>query len=151
MFARVHHGQSQAGLWLLLAAALLMRALVPVGWMPATEGENPFAIRICEDQLSAPPPPKMHNAHAGHASHHGGGMKAVTGDESHDNHDAHKDQGSKPCAFAGFATGALPVDGAVALIVILPAVQLRAAAIARILVRKLDWVMPPGRGPPLTV
>lgn len=85
-------------MWLLLLAVLLLRAVVPQGWMPDTDASGRLVVRICDGAgamvLPRPDAPQMHGAHhgGGHGEHadHGSG-----GDDAHDQ-----------CAFAGLSAPA---------------------------------------------
>jgi hypothetical protein len=54
----------------LLAAALFLRALVPVGWMPVADS-GAFAIQPCPAADAAPGPPHHHHRGSPHAGHDG--------------------------------------------------------------------------------
>lgn len=113
----------------LIAFALLLRVLVPAGFMPAT-GKG-FAIRICTEQGMMP----------AWVDEHGKVHKGKTGPES---------AGDHPCAFAGFGA-ALDTPG-IAGLVAAPAIALAATvtAFARTIAigRGLAAPPPPPTGPP---
>jgi len=138
MLTRMPRRVSNPALWLLIAAALFMRAVVPSGWMPATEGTNVLSMRICDSSGNASTLTREIP------------MRAMPGHDGHGKGEQ-KNHQTSPCSFAGFASAA-PIGGvALALALVLPPEQLRTAAIAAILVARLSWVTPPGRGPPSIV
>ena len=81
--------------WLLLAApALVLRALVPPGFMPVA-AEHGFALEFCPGAAALPPGAAPASAHAHHHHGHGGGR-------------------SGPCVFAASALlGPVPAGAAV--------------------------------------
>lgn len=136
----------------LLASALLLRILVPAGWMPASDGR--FAIVPCSGsgELGAPEPSPAahaghhgygtHDAHASHASH--------AGQDKPGHHQHQQGQADHPCTFAGlgfaFAEPVLPAPPP-------PPALLMAArplpALAVSVGRGLAAPPPPSTGPPL--
>lgn len=125
---------------LLLGCALLLRVLVPAGWMPAAGGG--FGIEMCADGgavagFAREAQRRFDQAVAGAAGHEGSG-----GERSDD---PHKDQ---PCAFSGLALawtqpdafGLLPPAPA-------PATTPAPAPIASV-GRGLAAPPPPSTGPP---
>lgn len=117
---------SRGLLWLLLAAALVMRVLVPQGYMPERDDAGTIIVKVCG---------------AGH-------VLAIPLDQG-DVPDT-EDRGQAPCAFAGLGTPALPPAAVAGLAV--PAAAgsafIPAAADVPRLVARL--VHPPARGPPPT-
>ncbi|RXD05153.1 hypothetical protein EQZ23_08545 [Sphingomonas sp. UV9] len=127
--------------WLLLlfACAMLVRALIPTGWMPITDAQG-FHIVLCSGtgpaMLSTGPSAKAPMNHAMAGMHH---------EKSSDHHS----QGPEhPCAFAGVT----PAIDAPTLAAPLPLVRIRATpALARALVtigHGLAAPPPPQTGPP---
>lgn len=84
---RVRHG------WFLLAVpALVLRALIPPGFMPVA-AEHGFALEFCPGAAALPPGAALLSAHAHHHHEHGGGHP---GEHSSPAHHA-------PCVFAASA------------------------------------------------
>ena len=117
----------------LIAAALLMKMLVPAGWMTDSSG-GAFAIELCSGygpatSVAAEPPMATHGHHHEHGADHG--------------------KAEQPCAFAGLAAPALggadPVVLALAIAFIIAAV-FRIAAVTT--PRAPVFLRPPLRGPP---
>ncbi|HYZ48676.1 MAG TPA: DUF2946 family protein [Sphingomonas sp.] len=120
---------------LLLAFALLVKLLVPVGWMPAFDGRG-VHLELCGSY--GPPPPAMAEAMAD-AAHR------MSGDEHKHHGKASADQ---PCAYAGLAFAmAEPVLPALAAPAIVTAAPLAFAAAVAI-GRGLAAPPPPATGPP---
>ena len=123
-------------LWTLLLAALLLRALVPQGWMPDSNAGG-FAIRICDGAgaLVLPDPTPEMGAH--HGGHHG----------QHD--DRHGDIGHEQCSFAGLSAPMASPPPALEVPPLAPhvayLVPLRPSAPARTSIS----LPPPARAPPL--
>jgi hypothetical protein len=115
-----------------LACALLLRALVPAGWMPAAGG-GPFAIEPCP---AAQPQPMVHMA-AGHST-------MPTGHDS-----PHKEHQGGDACFSALLVGFAPVDQPAPL----PAPMLSAAApgsppAAAFFATGPPALPPPSTGPP---
>jgi hypothetical protein len=81
------------GFALLVLPALLLRALIPVGFMPMVSAGG-ISIAICPGVTGLPAPSAMGDRGAAHAHHHGAGQ-----DPSTPAHHA-------PCLFAASAGGA---------------------------------------------
>ncbi|GAA4028980.1 hypothetical protein GCM10022281_05100 [Sphingomonas rosea] len=134
------------GLWLaLLGLGLLMRALVPAGWMPAIDADG-IRLVLCSGWQEAPAAPShdagRHGPGEGHkmAASHGGGHPS--GDERE------KADHSAPCTFAASAlTAPLPTQGP--MLAVAPVVAVIAASVdlARI-GQGLAAPPPPSTGPP---
>ncbi len=80
------HPSRAAVVWLLLAAALLVRAAVPTGWMPMADGEGGLRIMLCSGsgavELAPPVTSDRHDhLHAEDASDHN---SAHHGEDHHD-------------------------------------------------------------------
>jgi hypothetical protein len=91
---RAAHPCRRAMPWL-LGLALLLRALVPTGWMPAAAAGGGVALVPCTGLTPAPAPTTMHGGHH------------VVGVDQHHNHSApqpdHDGKGTQLCAFSGLA------------------------------------------------
>ncbi len=123
--------------WLLVvfACAMLVRALIPTGWMPVADAQG-FRIVLCSGTGPAMPMAKAPMDHA---------MPGMDHKKSSDHHD----QGPEhPCVFAGVT----PAIAAPTLAAPLPPVRIRATpAPARALVaigHGLAAPPPPQTGPP---
>jgi hypothetical protein len=98
----------------LVGLALLMKALVPAGWMPVWE-DGRLTIALCggwvpaaaPDRASmdhgshgaaAPGDPPM--AHAGHGSHDAHQAHAPAGEVDHSQHEEERQGADQPCSFA---------------------------------------------------
>jgi len=113
-------------LWILLAAALFMRAFVPQGYMPERSGDGAIAVAMCSS----------------------GGVHLIPlGDEESAPENERK-PADQPCAFAGLGSAALPP----ALPAPVPAI---ASAVAYFgpsgpaEATSAPRLRPPARGPPL--
>lgn len=122
---------------MLVLAALLMRSLVPVGWMPADEG---LGIQPC---LDAAVIVALERQPAAHHAHHG------VEPAKPDKHDEHP-QGQKPCSFAALGLAlAAPADASAALELLPPdATALDRAASREAPHRSGEALPPPQTGPP---
>lgn len=117
---------------LVLTLAMVVKLLVPVGWMPVFDGSR-IGLELCGGY--APPPV------AAHAMHHMGGTH--TDHRSHDKHRA-----ELPCPYAALAFAATDVDAPVfALRPIEPDAVRSSAPIVRV-GRGLAAPPPPATGPP---
>jgi hypothetical protein len=117
--------RSRASLWLLLAAALIMRAFVPQGYMPARSDSGTITVRVCG---------------SGHV------VQIPLGrGEAPDK----AERAQPPCAFAGLGSPALPPPAFAELAAPPPV----AAAFAPVGPDASSVVaprrLPPARGPPL--
>jgi len=114
---------------LLLGCALLLRALVPTGWMPMAN-DGTLRLVLCSGRQIVVEHPL--------AGHHGAGKEERT--------TSHADQ---PCAFAGLALPWIGADSRVDL----PVIALGAIAAAPVFLvaigRGLAAPPPPATGPPL--
>ena len=114
-----------------VACALILRALVPTGWMPAPE-HGAFAVRPCP---AADPAPAMQMAHNGGHSDHG---------------PDHKDRHDGDCSFSPLLAGFAPasVHG---VIQPLPAAAIANSSIPSAVDLKTGAPAPPppATGPPL--
>lgn len=104
------------GRWIIsvLLVALCVRALVPAGFMPATD--RPFSFQICPDGFPAErlqrPAPAAQHEHAGHA-HHLMGQVADPEPQTGTSHE-HGAVRAEHCVFAAVASAA-PVPEALLL------------------------------------
>jgi hypothetical protein len=113
-------------LWLLLAAALFMRALVPQGYMAERDDAGAITVKVCG---------------SGHV------LQIPIGKDDTPDPD---ERAQPPCAFAGSGAPALPPP-AVTELPLRPVVESdygRAASDAPRVVARLSH--PPARGPPLS-
>lgn len=122
----------------LLAFALIVKLLVPTGWMPAF-GSQGISLELCGGY--GPPPPALARAME-HAAHR---MAA-----GHDQHKQHDKQGhDQPCAFAGLSFAAVDAQAPMLPIVLPP--RLAAPSLTAPIVaigRGLAAPPPPSTGPP---
>lgn len=113
-----------------LAAALLLRVLVPAGFMP-TAVDGRLVLTICSGVQQATP------------------MAAMPG-MAH--HEADDERAESPCAFADLALPALGAADPAVLVAALPFVTARAIRLAPPLPpRMAARLRPPSHGPPLIV
>ncbi|MBM7406348.1 MULTISPECIES: hypothetical protein [Sphingomonas] len=136
------HRRSAA--WL-IAAALLMRLLIPTGYMLVASPAGLPTFAMCSGYGAVLPAAAAHGAgHGAHDSH----ATTGSGEQHGQQHDV-KEQ--PPCAFAGVATAALaatdPLLLAIALFFILAA-GFRLPV--RVPVAASPFLRPPLRGPPTT-
>ena len=130
-------------IWLLLAATLAMRVLVPQGYMPVASAGF-FSVAPCPTAGAWPLVAQgHHDSHDGH--------------EPHGQHDAHghdaQEHGhsAQPCAFAGLAGPAAPPPDLPALPLPLSlalVVETRSDAAPPV---RAERRIPPARAPPLLV
>lgn len=109
---------------LLIAAALLLRAALPQGWMIESDTAGGVAIAMCNSDMTVTIPYKP-----GHAPKEDG-------------------DGGEPCAFAGHQTAATPPDGLAPLPLPLVAPAAYDATRAQALSRETAPNLPPATGPP---
>lgn len=123
--------------WLVLAAALFLRAIIPLGYMPEDSAEGAFTVRLCgEANLALMRATQPHGR--GHEHHHG---HAKAGEEH-----AHQ-----PCAFAGLFTPAVPAPDLPPLIIPATVAVAFAAVPSTIPTIFAPRLLPPATGPPSTV
>jgi len=116
---------SRTVLWLLLAAALFMRAFLPQGYMPERTASGAITVKVCG---------------AGHV------LQIPTGKgEAPDK----SERAEPPCAFAGLGAPALPPPAAIALPVPGPLEMAFAPAGLAAPSPAVPLAHPPARGPPL--
>ena len=121
--------RSTNAIWLLLAATLFLRALVPAGWMPDTaSGGDVIVAKMCNSSMVVAIPL---------------GLDPAPGDST-----AHQ---SGTCLFAGFAGDAPLASGGLALVAAPPVEQQPVAILAALLLQRTAFLLPPGRGPPVAV
>ena len=120
----------------LLAFALIVKLLVPTGWMPVF-GTRGVTLEMCGSY--GPPPPAIAMAMA-QAAHRMAG---------HDQHKQHDKQGhDQPCAYAGLSFAALDADSPLSLIATPLAQALPPVPFAVTIGRGLAAPPPPSTGPP---
>ncbi len=111
--------------WLLIAAALFMRAAVPAGWMPEQGQDGSIIARVCNSGIQIEIPIKHGESLPEQSEHHA------------------------PCAFAGFAHGApLASHADLALAIIAPQ-AITPAVLEQFRLSTADNLRPPGRAPPV--
>jgi hypothetical protein len=111
--------------WLLIAAALFMRAAVPAGWMPDHGRDGSIFARVCNSGITIEIPLKR-------------------GDQA-----PPKTDRQSPCAFAGFAHGA-PLAEPIGLAEAAVAPQaITPAILEQFELGVQPRVKPPGRAPPV--
>lgn len=110
--------------WLLLAAALFMRAFLPQGYMPERTEGGALTVRVCG---------------SGHL------LQIPTGK---DEVPPRFERAEPPCAFAGLGTPALPPFAGFDLPVPGSVAESFAVAAAPPLPATAAWLRPPARGPP---
>ncbi|WP_066554015.1 DUF2946 family protein [Croceicoccus bisphenolivorans] len=115
-----------AWVWLLLAAAIFMRAVMPTGYMAQAKGDE-IVVGICNSDATwrIPLPAK------------------------HDKAKDHKNQA--PCAFAGFAQAAITTPPSPQFVAPDPVVEIRTPHPVRPFSTAPPRLLPPARGPPLPV
>ena len=121
----MERARATKAIWLLLAATLFLRALVPAGWMPDTDRTDVIVAKMCNstatvtitlDRKTSPDEPAAHESGA--------------------------------CLFAGFAGDApLPETSATADRAA-PAAQQPIGVHAALLLERTAFLLPPGRAPP---
>lgn len=121
----VRTGTSNA-IWLLLAATLFLRALVPAGWMPDTDRSDVIVAKMCNSAATVTIPLKRDIAPDEKAAHD-----------------------SAPCLFAGFAGDAPLPSIATVLAAPVPPGQQPIAVLAALLLQRSAYLLPPNRGPPV--
>ncbi len=128
---------------LAILPVLVLRALIPFGFMPVASGGT-LSIEFCPGEGTLPPGIVVHGAHAAHLAHahHGAHHPGLPGEPA-DSHHA-------PCLFALSAAPALtPAAGAPT---VLPpaATPLAATPTSRVSIPAIVRAQSP-RGPPLIV
>ena len=113
-------------IWLLLAATLLLRALVPAGWMPDVDRSDAIVAKMCNSAMTVTIPL---------------GRERVPDDSAA--------QHSAPCLFAGFASDA-PLGGSPLVVTAaILAEQRGVAVLAALQLARTAYLLPPGRAPPV--
>lgn len=111
-------------LWLLLAAALFMRAFLPQGYMPEQTADGAITVRVCG---------------AGHVLQIPTGPAEAPGKA---------ERAEPPCAFAGLGTPALPPPAPTELRAPEPTEPAFVPARLAALQPDAGRLLPPARGPP---
>ena len=122
----MQRGRTSRALWLLLAAAVFMRALVPAGWMPDTSRSDTLVVTVCNGGYQVAIPLGREDAPA-------------QDEEGH--HDA-------PCLFAGFAVDAPLGNAGLPPIALTPTPLVESATPTPFLLAPNPRLTPPLRGPP---
>lgn len=113
-------------IWLLLAATLFMRALVPAGWMPDTGQPDVIVAKMCNSSAVVVIPLNRGKTPEESTKHESG-----------------------PCLFAGFA-GDAPLPEHAPVLSVSPSIDQQAlATFAAFLLERTAFLLPPGRGPPV--
>lgn len=112
-------------LWLLLVAALFVRAFVPQGYMPERTAESTISVAICGS----------------------GGHWAIP--LGHDENAPEEKRAEPPCAFAGLGAPALPPAPVPTLSAFPPAETPYFTVSNPVGVIGAGLVLPPARGPPI--
>lgn len=121
------------------AMALLLRAMMPAGWMPSLGGDTGLVLVPCGGWAAAPKAATAHNEHhqtAGHSQHR---------PAPHDDHGKKADQ---PCAFASLGSAWTPTDGPSLISPPRLAPALTPARLSLTPGRGLAAPPPPATGPP---
>lgn len=128
--------------WLaLIGCALLLRALVPAGWMPTRTADG-FVLELCSGRMPGGTAPQVDAARALLDQ-----ALAGTADHREKQDGAAKDQ---PCTFAGLVHAAPPPAALAQLPPVSLPVDLPPPALAAAVGRGLPAPPPPSTGPPLT-
>lgn len=120
---RIQHNLAIA--WLVVAAALFMRAAVPAGWMPEQSNDGSIIAQVCNSGITIEIPLERGDTAPLQSDH------------------------QSPCAFSGFAHGA-----PLASLIGLGAVALAPQAISPAILERFELgipprARPPGRAPPV--
>ena len=113
-------------IWLLLAAAVFMRAIIPTGWMPDTSRNDALVVTVCN-----------------------GGYQVVIPLGRDDAPVDSKAHGSSPCLYAGFGGDAPLGSLAPQLAAPPPPAQVRIAVLAPLALARTPRVTPPSHAPPI--
>ena len=125
----------------MLAAALFMRVLVPIGWMPVVDASG-IHLEICSGWAKQPQPQPHNPHHMAHAGHHMPAEKAPA-----HQHEPSKHSG-QPCAFSGLGLAFLEVAQPLAIVAAPDDEALPIHLPAAIPARGLAAPPPPSTGPP---
>lgn len=120
----------------LLAFALIVKLLVPAGWMPVF-GTRGVTLEMCSSY--GPPPPALAKAMA-QAAHR------MAGHDKHKQHD--KQAHDQPCAYAGLSFAALDAEAPTPLVAVPVTQALPPAPFTVAIGRGLAAPPPPSTGPP---
>ena len=132
-------------LWLVLGLGLLMRALVPAGWMPAVDAQG-IRLVLCDGWQDVTPETSHGGGHSVSADGHQMSASHVGGHEQGDK--SKKADHSAPCTFAASALN-VPLPSQVALPTAMPVLDLVSAAFSLVRVGQgLAAPPPPSTGPP---
>jgi len=121
----------------LLAFALIVKLLLPTGWMPVF-GSRGITLEMCGSY--GPPPPALAKAMA-QAAHR------MAGHDEHKQHD--KQAHDQPCAYAGLSFAAIDADAPPAPVAPPHAEPLAPTSFAVAIGRGLAAPPPPSTGPPV--
>jgi hypothetical protein len=115
-------------LWLLLAAALFMRAVLPQGYMPERSDSGSIAVVVC-----------------GSGAIH----RVPLADGTGRGEEEQQQRAEPPCAFAGIAAPAIPPHSPPELALPAPAALAQADRAPVVVPEAAPRLHPPARGPPL--
>lgn len=137
--ARLRH--SNLKLLAMVGAALLMRALIPAGWMPA-HGAHGFALELCSGRTPGGDAEQLRAARALLEA-------ALAGTSQGQSDNAKSDASDQPCAFAGLAHAAPPAIAPESPSPTPQASAIQPLALVAAIGRGLPAPPPPATGPPL--
>ena len=123
----LHHRSLAAGL---IAAALLIKALVPLGFMPGTASNGTMIVQICNGYG----PQSM--------------VMEIPGKAEHDKQSQHG-KGEMPCAFSGLSVPSLAgTDPVLLALAILFVMAMALRTVRPLALSSAAYLRPPLRGPP---
>ncbi|BBI20045.1 hypothetical protein EKJ_08920 [Qipengyuania flava] len=122
----MERARTTKAIWLLLAATLFLRALVPAGWMPDTDRTDVIVAKMCNSPATV--------------------TITLDRDTSPDEPAAHE---SGACLFAGFAGDAPLPEMPVTAGRTVPPAQQPIGVLAELLLERTAFLLPPGRAPPV--
>lgn len=121
--SRLQHNLVSA--WMVIAAALFMRAMVPAGWMPEQGSDGAIIAQVCNSGITIEIPLKRGD-HLPRQSNH-----------------------QSPCAFSGFAHGAPLVEPVGLAEAAISPQAITPAILEQFEIGVQPRVKPPGRAPPV--
>ena len=122
----MERARSTKAIWLLLAATLFLRALVPAGWMPDTGRTDTIVAKMCNSTATVVIPIDRKSGPAEPTTHETG-----------------------TCLFAGFAGDAPLPETSVGADRMVPPAQQPIGVLASLLLERAAYLLPPGRAPPV--
>lgn len=139
--ARLRH--ANLSLLALIGAALLVRALVPAGWMPTRTADG-LVIELCSGRTPGGDPQQLRAAQALLDA-----ALAGTAQSQNEDHKGKSDTSDQPCVFAGLAHAAPPAAAPEPPMPAPQALAIRPLALLAAIGRGLPAPPPPATGPPL--